>query len=216
MTATPTLEELVADVKESLQIWSSSKSKSADAKAPILALYFSSAWCDDSQASHQHVVEVIQKQQEQAEDETNCHDHLVDLVYVSSDTSSKELEGNLEEGWKFIPFQEEELRANLKRHFGVCAKKEMEGLGITSDDRKGGIPTLVLIETKNNEVRVLHPDAIPHVMGDTKKKCPLTHWRSLLEDSQSEDVSKKNKADDKLSSEEKDPKKQKVVENEEE
>jgi hypothetical protein len=53
-------------------------------------------------------------------------------------------------------------------------------------------------------------------MGDTKKKCPLTHWRSLLEDSQSEDVSKKNKADDKLSSEEKDPKKQKVVENEEE
>ncbi|KAL3929142.1 MAG: hypothetical protein SGARI_004836, partial [Bacillariaceae sp.] len=190
--------------------------------APILALYFTSAWCDDSQVSHEPVLEVTKKQQnlvaaEKSDDDKDyCHQHDVDLVYVSSDTSTQELEGNLEDGWNFLPFEQEELRSNIKRHFGICAKKEMETLGITSDDRKGGIPTLILIDTKTG--KVLHSDAIPHVMGDTKVECPLTHWKSLVEAAESStdtnNGSKTGRADenDKSTHEENDAKKQKVEE----
>ena len=88
------------------------------------------------------------------------------------------MRGELEDGWDSIPFENEEERSNLKRCFGICAKKEMENLGMTSEQRKGGIPTLVVFD-KTTSV-VLSKDAIPDLMGDTKIDDPLAHWKSLL------------------------------------
>jgi nucleoredoxin len=142
---------------------------------PILALYFSSAWCDDSQASHEHVANAFQAQYQHRDSSSQP---LWDLVYVSSDTSAEEMASNLKPGWHYIPFDDEELRSNVKRYFGICAKREMEILGIAAEQRKGGIPSLILIDLLSQ--RVLHEDAIPDVMGDTKLEDPLSHWTSLL------------------------------------
>ncbi len=169
----PTLSVLLSEMKRALRPEQPSLSEVKEAS--ILALYFSSAWCDDSQASHEHVTEVFKTQQLQ---EDGSPDVLIDLIYVSSDTSAEELQGNLEDGWKFIPFEQEELRSNIKRHFGICAKKEMEALGITLEERKGGIPTLILIESKS--CKVLTTDAISQVIGESRLENPLSFWKSLL------------------------------------
>ena len=84
----------------------------------------------------------------------------------------------MESGWDAVAFEKMEERSNLKKHFGVCAFKEMEELGITSKQRKGGIPTMVLIEKKTGQV--LKGDAIPDIMGDKKVDNPLDLWKSLL------------------------------------
>jgi nucleoredoxin len=190
-----TLKDVLSEIQKSIVRWNPDplhseqleEEKTKNNMSPILALYFSSAWCDDSQASHQHVANVFQAQYHQQDyrrqqspslSSSSSSSSLLDLVYVSSDTSSEELTGNLEAGWHYIPFDEEDLRSTVKRYFGICAKKEMETLEIVAEHRKGGIPTLILIDLPSQ--RVLHEDAIPHIMGDTKLEDPLSHWASLL------------------------------------
>lgn len=103
---------------------------------------------------------------------------LFDLVYVSSDNDSDQMKGELEAGWDAIAFEKVEERSNLKKYFGVCAFKEMVGLGITSEQRKGGIPTLILLEKET--CKVLAADAIPDAMSGKKADDILDLWKSLL------------------------------------
>ena len=103
---------------------------------------------------------------------------LFDLVYVSSDNDSDQMKGEIEGGWDSIDYEKKEDRSMLKKCFGICAQKEMEALGITSEQRKGGIPTLLLID-KGNSV-VISPDGIPDLMGDNKVEDPLAKWKALL------------------------------------
>jgi len=103
---------------------------------------------------------------------------LFDLVYVSSDKDSDQMKGEMEDGWDAIEFEREDARSSLKKCFGVCAMKEMEALGISREQRKGGIPTLVLID--KNTSGVLSSDAMPDIMGEKKFDDPLAYWRSLL------------------------------------
>lgn len=110
--------------------------------------------------------------------QTSGDGKLFDLVYVSSDKDSGQMKGEMEEGWDAVPFEEVEGRANIKKHFGVCAYKEMAGLGMTSDQRKGGIPTVILLEKETS--KVISSDAIPDIMGDKKVDDPLALWKSLL------------------------------------
>ncbi len=86
--------------------------------------------------------------------------------------------GNLASDWKSIPFKQEEEQSNLKRHFGACASKETEGLGMKTEDRKSGIPTLLLLEKITGNV--LTRDAVSDVMGDTKVEDLYTKWKSML------------------------------------
>lgn len=179
MTEPPSLADLLTEIRTAVRL----KRRQTDdddqsvvvvppSSSPILALYFSSAWCDDSQASHGPVADAFRLTQEQQQRPS------VELVYVSSDTSDDEMMGNLEPGWSYIPFDREGLRSDVKRRFGICAKKEMEALGITAERRRGGIPTLVLVDVVGPTV--LLDDAIPNVMGDAKLDDPLSHWTSLL------------------------------------
>lgn len=137
-------------------------------------MYFASSWCPDCVASKPYVSSIFKKQLEQQKDRK-----LFDLVYVSSDNDSNEMEGEMEDGWNSISFTKIKERSDLKIYFGICAGKEMENLGITNEQRKGGIPTLVLIQKEN--LKVLSSDAIPDIMGDEKMDDPLTHWKSLLQ-----------------------------------
>lgn len=134
------------------------------------ALYFAASWCPDCVASKPYVSAVFKSQVD--------GEKVFDLVYVSSDNDSDQMKGEMEPGWDAIEFEKVEDRSNLKKHFGVCAFKEMGGLGITSEQRKGGIPTMVLLEKATCEV--LSGDAIPDIMGDKKVDNPLDLWKSLL------------------------------------
>lgn len=135
-----------------------------------IALYFAASWCPDCVASKPYVSSVFKSQSD--------GEKVFDLVYVASDNNAEQMKGELESGWDAIAFEMPEERANLKRHFGVCAFKEMAGLGITGEQRKGGIPTMVLLEKKT--CQVLKGDAIPDIMGDKKVDDPLSLWKSLL------------------------------------
>ena len=143
----------------------------ADTKTPILALYFASSWCPDCQESTPFVTKVTSSQEP-------GDDKLFDLIYVSSDKTSEDMAGVVVEGWGSIPFDKEEERSNLKRHFGACAAKEMEELGMTKEERKSGIPTLILIEKVSG--KVLTTDAVSDLVGDKKVEDPLATWKGLL------------------------------------
>ena len=135
-----------------------------------IALYFAASWCPDCVASKPYVSSVFKSQAD--------GEKVFDLVLVSSDNNAEQMKGELEPGWDAIEFEKVEDRSNLKKHFGVCAFKEMGGLGITSEQRKGGIPTMVLLE--KTTCKVLSGDAIPDIMGSKKVDNPLEFWKSLL------------------------------------
>jgi nucleoredoxin len=137
---------------------------------PILALYFAAAWCPDCQNSAPFVSEVFKSQNEDSK--------LFDLIYVSSDQDAEQMTQNLDDGWGAIPFENEEERANIKRYYGACAAKELESLGMKPEDRKSGIPTLILVEKKSGNT--LLADVVPDIMGDSKVEDPLGKWKSML------------------------------------
>eukprot|EP00536_Pseudo-nitzschia_multiseries_P001224 jgi/Psemu1/234398/estExt_Genewise1.C_150078 len=141
-------------------------------RAPIIALYYAASWCPDCVASKPYVSEAFKIQQK------NGGEKLFDLVYVSSDNDSNQMKGEMEDGWDAIDFENEDARSSLKKCFGVCAFKEMEALGISREQRKGGIPTLVLIDKQTSGV--LSSDGMPDIMGEKKLDDPLARWRSLL------------------------------------
>lgn len=81
-------------------------------------------------------------------------DKTFEVVYVSSDRSEEEMIQCMRDshgGWGFIPFNSAE-RNELKMMFGACAMKEVKELGLKAGERKFGIPTLILIDSKTEEV----------------------------------------------------------------
>lgn len=75
-----------------------------------------------------------------------------DVVFVSSDRSEALQRKNMEEehhpDWPAVTF-EGDFRADLKRRYGVCAGSERSQLGMSSADRKGGVPTLVVLRASD-------------------------------------------------------------------
>ncbi|CAB9508664.1 nucleoredoxin-like [Seminavis robusta] len=148
-----------------------SLSKPISSPAPILALYFASAWCPDCTGVTPVVDEAFSKKQPA--------DKLFDLVYVSSDNSEEQLKGNLpSEGWGFVPFENVEERSNLKRHFGSCAAKEVSTLNMKPEDRKSGIPTLILLEAKTG--KVLTRDGVDDIMGEGGTEAAINKWKGMI------------------------------------
>jgi thiol-disulfide isomerase/thioredoxin len=144
-----------------------------ESPAPILGLYFASSWCPDCTAVTPKLHEVFCSS---ANDENN---KVFDLIYVSSDYADEQLMGNLPSaGWGFVPFDNVEERSNLKRHFGACAAKEVADLGITPEDRKSGIPTLILLEKQTG--KVLTRDAVDDIVGDDGSEAVLQKWKEML------------------------------------
>ena len=74
--------------------------------------------------------------------------------------------------WIAVPFQTEE-RANLKKHFKVCAKREVEVLNM---DRMYEIPSIILVSGESHNVITTHG------VDDLREKGSeaLIHWIKLL------------------------------------
>jgi len=144
-------------------------------KAPIVGLYFAAGWCDDCWKATPMLEEVVHAQKKLGL-------NVVQIVYVASDRTKEEMKDFLPSLFAAVPFDSFEERSRLKRHFHVCAKKEMSKLGIPQQRRLGGTPTLVLIETASG--RILSNDAVDQYMKVESKECTpeqvLDEWSSLL------------------------------------
>lgn len=137
---------------------------------PILGVLFAAAWCPDCT----DVVPAIGKLLATFPDQS-----VIEIYYVSSDTNESELHHFVPKSIRVIPFHNSaQQRADLKRHFQVCAQKEMNDLGIAV--RKSGIPTLLLIETATG--RILTEQGVEDVMHAKCAESVLRKWAGLLDD----------------------------------
>jgi hypothetical protein len=138
---------------------------------PILGVLFAAAWCPDCT----DVVPAIGKLLATIPDQS-----VIEIYYVSSDTNESELHHFVPKSIRVIPFggHGAQQRADLKRHFQVCAQKEMNDLGISV--RKSGIPTLLLIETTTG--RILTEQGVEDVMHAKCAESVLRKWAGLLDD----------------------------------
>jgi thiol-disulfide isomerase/thioredoxin len=130
---------------------SSSSSSSADGLVGIL---FAAGWCDDCQEFVPRLrkfVELNQKLEREGQDGSL---RSFTVMYVSSDRSREEMDRFKPTRWLEVPYEQAQERTQLKRHFGACAKKELDdaNLGMTVHDRRHGIPTLVLVEASTGRI----------------------------------------------------------------
>jgi nucleoredoxin len=137
--------------------------------APLLGLLFAAAWCDDCWGAVPALDGVLRRQ--------DGGERLIDVVYVSSDASEQQMANFKPDSMLALPYAAEEERSDLKRTYGVCAKKEMEGLGMK--ERKHGTPTLLLIDSETG--KVLRENAVDCFMKkNVTPEQVLSGWRTLL------------------------------------
>lgn len=148
-------------------------------RAPILGLYFAAGWCDDCWEATPLLEKVLLRQQKM--ENFGDNDKLLEVVYVSSDKSAAEMAKFKPKSFLEIPYTAQDEIVRLKRFFSTCAKKEMDQVGITEDQRKHGTPTLILIESASG--RILSEDGVDHFMNPKIKNKPLQvleAWKQLL------------------------------------
>jgi hypothetical protein len=82
-------------------------------------------------------------------------------VYVSSDQNIESFNAYIQPGWHSIPYNNYKERANIKRYFRTCAKREMVELGIVQ--RLHEIPNLIVLSTVSRTVVTDH--GLPDLHG---------------------------------------------------
>lgn len=137
-----------------------------DSSVPFLGLYFAASWCPDVQAATPAVDEFAA---------ANKKD--VTVAYVSSDTTKGQMQEYVPSSMAIVPFENEEDRSKLKRHFGVCAAKEREPLGMTPEQRKFGIPTLIVLEKATG--KIITTDGVDDIVKGNGESV-VEKWRAML------------------------------------
>mmetsp|Transcript_15316 Transcript_15316/g.20193 ORF Transcript_15316/g.20193 Transcript_15316/m.20193 type:complete len:157 (-) Transcript_15316:430-900(-) len=136
--------------------------------APLLGLYFAASWCPDCTEVTPAVHKIYESQGE-------SNKKVLDLVYVASDSTADQMKNYVPSQWDVIPFDQVEERSNLKRHFGACAGKETQALGV---DRKYGIPTLIILDSSTG--RVITTSGVEDVTGPDGGSQLLNRWKAML------------------------------------
>ena len=78
-----------------------------------------------------------------------------------------------------VPFENVDERSNLKRHFGACAAKEVSVLEMSPEDRKSGIPTLILLQKATG--KLLTRDGVDDMMADPIGAAAVQKWKEMLQ-----------------------------------
>jgi hypothetical protein len=145
----------------------------------LVGIYFGAAWCPMTtpvtELLDQHFKDLLLTPPVPGEatpsSPTPRHEGL-SIVYVSSDTDEAAATEYLRPNWMTMPFATAE-RADVKRHFLTCAKREMKDLGIK--DRKHDIPTLIIVEGKSQQVLTYHGVKDVNEYGAEA----IDHWKEL-------------------------------------
>ncbi|KAF4659639.1 hypothetical protein FOL47_007494 [Perkinsus chesapeaki] len=137
-------------------------------KKDIIALYFAAHWCPDCTAFTPTLNKFY-------EDVKAKDPNKLEIVFVSSDKSENEqvaYHQNDMADWLRVPFNDKRTRAMLKKEYGVCAKKEMDDLGMSDSQRKSGIPTLVVLSKNRRTVKVFDAGTDIEKYGDAAVERP--------------------------------------------
>ena len=149
------------------------------AKSEVIGIYFAAAWCPMSTPITEALDDAFSGKRNTLlyPDEADTYDAAAEgrkplsLVYVSSDRSEEEMNDYIRGGWQSIPFDSTE-RTELKKHFRVCAKRELEELGF---ERKFEIPTLLILDGHTHGIISTNGVEDIREYGDKA----LTHWLGM-------------------------------------
>ena len=151
----------------------------AFAKSEIVLIYFAASWCPMSTPITEALDDAFSGKRNTLlyPDEVGTYDAATEgrkplsLVYVSSDRSEEEMEDYIRGGWQSIPFDSTE-RTELKKHFRVCAKRELEELGF---ERRFEIPTLMILDGHTHGI--ISTNGVEDIREYSDKA--LTHWLGM-------------------------------------
>jgi len=142
----------------------------------IVLLYFAASWCKMStpitELLDEKFGDILLPPPSSGQKLTGRQRRPISLVYVSSDETEQQMIQYTRKNWIDVPFPSEE-RTNLKKHFKVAAKREMEALDI---QRMYEIPTIIIVSGESHNV------VTTHGVDDLKEKGSeaLIHWIKLL------------------------------------
>jgi Thioredoxin-like len=131
---------------------------------PIIALYFAASWCPMSTPQTQLLDELFRDHLASSSSSSHHKKNqapMLSLVYVSSDQNIESFNAYIQPGWHSIPYNNYKERANIKRYFRTCAKREMVELGIVQ--RLHEIPNLIVLSTVSRTVVTDH--GLPDLHG---------------------------------------------------
>ena len=139
----------------------------------LVGLYFAAAWCPVStpvtELIDEHLGNILLPPP--SGEEPPVERAPMSIVYVSSDRTEEDFQTYPRRKWISVPFQGEE-RTSIKKHFSVCAKPEVELLGI---DRKFEIPTLIVVDGVTHGV--ITTNGAEDLLEYQDKA--LAHWEDL-------------------------------------
>jgi len=151
----------------------------AFAKSEIVGLYWAANWCPMSTPITEALDEAFSGKRNTLlyPDEMESYDAATEgrkqlsIVYISSDSSEEEMTDYIRGGWQSIPYDSTE-RTELKKHFRVCAKRELAELGF---ERKFEIPTLMILDGHTHGV--ISTNGVDDIREYGEKA--LTHWLGM-------------------------------------
>jgi len=141
------------------------------ANSEIVGLFFGAGWCSMTTPITPLLMALY----------ASVPSGELSIVYVSSDESEKQMREYIEAhgstDWISSMSFNHGDRNGLKRHFSVCAKKEIQVVLGEHAKRKYEIPTLILLEGGSG--RVLSYDGVKDLKtGKVRKASNLFHWKS--------------------------------------
>jgi nucleoredoxin len=138
----------------------------------IVALYFAASWCPMSTPTTKLLDKLFRDLLVDTADEER---HELTIVYISSDEDVASFRSYVKPGWEAVPFENSNERSALKRHFGTCAKREMDEAGLTTETRKFEIPNLIVLSGSTRQVLTYSGLEDIKELGDDA----LAHWMDL-------------------------------------
>jgi hypothetical protein len=151
--------------------------KYALANADIVGIYFAASWCPMSTPVSDKIESLFSSDSSPLQHQVlsiGDHDATAPkkdfaLVYVSSDDNEKDMMGYSRKNWINVPFDSPD-KEDIKRTFRICARIEMESLGI--ERRRKEIPSLVIIDSLTHGILSVNGEEDIMEYG----KHVLDHW----------------------------------------
>lgn len=128
----------------------------------LVGLYFASSWCPDCTPITPQLKSVYANAQPKLDfhstESIGDEKKTLEVVYVSSDETAEQMTVDMVQNhgeWSAVPFNDAAQRAALKQHFGACAGKEADGLGMGEGGKvkkRFGIPTLIILDGESGDI----------------------------------------------------------------
>jgi hypothetical protein len=142
-------------------------------QSEMVALYFAASWCPMSTGPTNLLGDIFGGiDADVLTAQGGSSKSKLSIVYVSSDKSDESMQEYMKANWIGVPYESDE-RTALKKHFSVCAKRELGELRI---ERKYEIPSLFIFDGESHGLISTHGVAD---IQEHQNLEVLEHWKGL-------------------------------------